>query len=196
MFARRIRNDTMQILRPSDWHAQPWKNGRGVTHEVYRLATATSDDYDLRVSVAEIEGAQPFSLFRGYQRTLGALDESDLQLVVNGATMPLVRHQPLHFSGDVAVESQGVGRTRDLNVIARTEIGAHVEVSTTETPRHSPTAWPVMKARRLLVFALEATVLRCDDGSAAALEPFDTAVFPAGSAPTLEKSALVVWVRF
>ena len=186
----------MQILRPSDWHAQPWKNGRGVTHEVYRLNTETGDDYDLRVSVAEIEGAQPFSQFPGYQRTLVALDESDLKLVVDGATMPLVRHRALHFSGDAAVASQGVGRTRDLNVIARAEIRAHVEVSSSETQRHSPTTWSVAKSRRLLVFALETTELRCDDGSSLALEAFDTVVFPKGSAPTLEKSALVVWVRF
>ncbi len=50
------------LITPAEWRSQPWKNGLGVTHEVWR----DRDDYDVRVSVAEDVTPAPFSRFPGY----------------------------------------------------------------------------------------------------------------------------------
>ena len=53
-------------IAPNEWRLQPWKNGRGTTSEVLRVPDV--DDYDLRVSVAEVIESGPFSTFPGYTR--------------------------------------------------------------------------------------------------------------------------------
>ena len=57
---------------PSQWRSQSWKNGRGTTSEVLRLPD--SDDYDLRISVADVTESGPFSTFPGYTRWSLLLD--------------------------------------------------------------------------------------------------------------------------
>lgn len=184
--------DTVERIRKNDWRAQPWKNGGGVTHEVFRWGTASNGDFALRISVAEIDGAQPFSRFDGYERTLIALDESDLRILIDGAARPLTRYEAVRFSGEANAETQGKGCTRDLNVIAHAELRAHVDVS----PLEAASRTPEMVGRRLAVFALEATSLRGDDGALIHLDAHDTLILPARSAPTSENRVHLVWIRF
>ncbi len=64
------------LVTRSEWTTQRWKNGAGVTHEIMRWSRSApvDDSYDVRISVAEIDGAQPFSSFPGYYRTLVVLE--------------------------------------------------------------------------------------------------------------------------
>lgn len=121
------------------WSKQPWKNGRGVTHEIFRLtdparARLGAGDYDLRLSVALIDGEQEFSLFPGYWRALVPLDDCALTL----GAQPLLKHHVFELSGDEPTGTKGVGKTRDLNVISRiARARAHVVISTSEIAPHA-----------------------------------------------------------
>lgn len=53
-------------LAPRAWRAQPWKNGGGTTHEIVRWPDV--EDYDVRVSVADVAASATFSQFPGYRR--------------------------------------------------------------------------------------------------------------------------------
>ena len=165
----------------SEWTTQRWKNGAGITHEILRWSALPSDDaYDVRLSVAEVEGAQPFSFFPGYFRSLVVLEETTLRLGDEAMTKGRV----FDFRGDLPMATTGEGRATDLNVISRLERRARVEVASRETER---------ERRALAVFALEPVVLRGD--AERALDAGDTWIDLAGDADYVA-SAPVVWVRF
>jgi environmental stress-induced protein Ves len=124
-FAFKIRTTSAmnRLITPADWISQPWKNGLGVTHEVWRHPTR--DDYDVRVSVAEDTTPAPFSKFPGYRRWSVLLEPAPITLSIDG-----VVHELAHV-GDV-VEHDGTaevlstalpaGPTRLLNVLAKSGI--------------------------------------------------------------------------
>jgi environmental stress-induced protein Ves len=180
----------MMLIAQAAWQTQPWKNGRGITHEIWRYRAATSaaplDGYDLRLSVAEIDGAQPFSIFAGYQRVLVPLRDTALAMQVAGQRVAMVTHQVLAFSGDVEASTVGEGTAFDLNVIGR---DFHAAVATAELQRAAD--------RSVAIFALRACTVRGVVAGAAveqALQPYDTWVLTPGA--ELEADAPVVWIRF
>lgn len=180
----------MKRVVRSDWRTQPWKNGGGITHEVFRwcASDATANEFDLRLSVAEIDGAQPFSCFDGYVRALIPLDENALTLVIDGVPAPMARHRCFHFAGAALVETVGKGTARDFNVMSRSERPARVEIGTTESARD---------ARQLAVFALTPVALHGDDGSTLHLDEFETLIaMHDESNVALNANAPVVWIRF
>ncbi|MFZ2235133.1 MAG: HutD family protein [Dokdonella sp.] len=100
-----------------------WKNGGGWTTELgIEPATADlNDEFDWRVSIAEIEEDGPFSLFPGVERDLFLLEGAGMVLDIDDVEQRL--DQPLqrvHFSGDANVECRLIdGPTRDFNVMVR-----------------------------------------------------------------------------
>ena len=165
----------------SEWTTQRWKNGAGITHEIFRWsAIASVEGYDLRLSVAEVEGAQPFSSFPGYFRSLVVLEETTLRL----GGQPMTKGRVFDFRGDLPMATTGEGRATDLNVISRLEGRARVEVASRESKP---------EPRALAVFALEPVVLR--GGVERALGAGDTWIDLAGDAAYVA-TAPVVWVRF
>jgi environmental stress-induced protein Ves len=112
----------MRLLRAADRVAVPWKNGGGVTHDVIvSPAGATIDDFDWRISIAEIAGSGPFSRFPGIDRKLAVL-EGKVALTVEGAAPVILDpHTPaLDFHGESAVQADLVdGPSMDLNVMTR-----------------------------------------------------------------------------
>jgi environmental stress-induced protein Ves len=69
-----------------DLHATPWKNGGGLTREVLWQPTGASlDDFDWRVSVAQIDSDGPFSAFPGIDRVITLIDGVGVQLRSEGA---------------------------------------------------------------------------------------------------------------
>ncbi len=100
-----------------------WKNGGGWTTEL-GIEPATADlhgDFDWRVSIADIEGDGPFSLFPGVERDLFLLEGVGMLLDIDGVEQRL--DQPLqrvHFDGEARVECRLIkGPTRDFNVMVR-----------------------------------------------------------------------------
>lgn len=113
----------MRILRAADRKASPWKNGGGVTWEVAASpAGAPIEDFEWRVSIAEVASAGPFSRFPGVDRILTVIRGQGLSLAVEGlgATTLGASSAPYAFPGDAACTAAlGDGTIRDLNVMTR-----------------------------------------------------------------------------
>jgi len=109
------------ILRAADRIATPWKNGGGITREVAVWPPNSNfDDFDWRISIAEVREAGPFSMFEGIDRTMAILS-GQLELRLPDRTVSLdPACEPLAFAGDVSCEAVPlVGPVTDLNVMVR-----------------------------------------------------------------------------
>jgi environmental stress-induced protein Ves len=111
------------IIRLSDCPPQPWKNGLGSTREIaIHPASAGSDDFLWRVSIAEVDSAAPFSSFPGIDRQIALLDGNGFTMTlddgrVHALSAPFV---PFAFAGEARVEVTLVdGPTRDFNLMVR-----------------------------------------------------------------------------
>jgi environmental stress-induced protein Ves len=113
----------MRVIRPAEYRTMPWKNGGGVTTEIY--ASPRSGVFDWRVSIATVNGDGPFSTFKGYERHIMTLSREGMDLDIEGrgkfALEPL---KPFSFSGDAKVYGsllQGV--VLDFNLMVRRDFG-------------------------------------------------------------------------
>ena len=87
----------------------PWKNGGGVTRELLRLPADGSDDWTLRISVADIAADGPFSPFPGITRWFAVLTGA-------GVRLRWPEHAQHVHPGDCTLFD---GATRDLNIMVR-----------------------------------------------------------------------------
>jgi len=123
----------IELIRARDYREQPWKNGGGLTREI---AVAFSDDDAKevlwRVSLATIDRDGPFSEYRGYDRTIVAIDSDPIELDVDGNRVMLERCRPHEFRGEARVACRLTGAaTRDLNAMTlRTAFLHDVEIVT------------------------------------------------------------------
>jgi environmental stress-induced protein Ves len=102
---------------------QPWRNGGGRTREL--LAWPSGQDWQLRISVADIEANGPFSAFDGVQRWFAVLEGHGVVLGFGSDERRVLREDPpLHFDGARAPGCRLVdGPTRDLNLMLRRASG-------------------------------------------------------------------------
>ena len=114
---------TATVVRCIDRPPQRWRNGGGSTREL--LAWPSAGDWQLRISVADIEVDGPFSAYPGVERWFTVLQGAGVELSIDGASQSLHRGDPpLQFSGDAAVGCRLIdGPTRDLNLMLRGAIG-------------------------------------------------------------------------
>ncbi len=113
---------TTTILRAADRIAMPWKNGGGVTREVAVWPPeAGLDDFDWRISMAEVGEPGAFSLFPDVDRCLTVI-EGCLHLTFDDETSVSLdaQSEPWDFPGDRACHGQPIGGpVLDLNVMWR-----------------------------------------------------------------------------
>ena len=97
---------------------QPWRNGGGSTREL--LAWPSVANWRVRLSVADVEAAGPFSRFEGIERWFAVLQGEGVVLRTGGAEHRLTREsEPLRFDGAGAVDCALIdGATRDFNLMA------------------------------------------------------------------------------
>lgn len=112
-----------RIIAPSQFSLIPWKNGLGVTRELWRYPA--EENYWLRVSIADISADLPFSPFEGYDRSMLLLEGKGLDLIHDcGLIQRLNRFGSVaHFSGDWKTTSSLLdGPVRDFNWIAKRDL--------------------------------------------------------------------------
>jgi environmental stress-induced protein Ves len=113
----------VEIIRAAEYREVPWKNGGGLTYEI------AADDF-WRVAIAVIDRDGPFSDWRGFDRTILALDGGRVFLDIGEESIELRPGEPYEFAGEtvVAARIEG-GPARDLNVMtARSEYTHDVEI--------------------------------------------------------------------
>lgn len=112
----------MQILRAANYKVMPWKNGLGSTTEIAIFpADAKLDDFDWRVSMAQVTSDGAFSSFPGIDRTLLVIDGAGIDLDVAGYASVRIDRGTIHsFPGDQPTSAILIdGSIKDLNVMSR-----------------------------------------------------------------------------
>lgn len=99
--------------------AEPWRSGGGRTREL--LAWPARDDWQLRVSVADIDADGPFSSYPGVHRWFAVIEGAGVALDFGaGETRLTASDEPFAFDGARAPRCRLLaGPTRDLNVMTR-----------------------------------------------------------------------------
>jgi environmental stress-induced protein Ves len=106
------------IVRAAEVPAQPWRNGGGRTRELLTRPPGARE-WTLRISLAEVDRAGPFSAFPGIERWFSVIAGTGVRLSLQGRQHELrPGHAPLHFSGDLPVDCSLIdGATTDLNLM-------------------------------------------------------------------------------
>ncbi|WP_431032600.1 HutD/Ves family protein [Streptomyces sp. P6-2-1] len=111
------------VLRWAEYRAVPWRNGGGTTREVAsgRVREAGGEEFDWRVSVADVDAGGPFSAFPGVDRVITLVEGSGMVLTVDGEAPRLVEPLvPFAFPGDARTDCRlDAGAVRDMNVMTR-----------------------------------------------------------------------------
>jgi environmental stress-induced protein Ves len=110
----------LRIIRSADYSARPWKNGGGTTRDIVVSPPGTSlDDFDWRLSLAQVDRDGPFSRFDNVDRTLVLLSGA-MTLHEQDRRIDLVRNEPVAFAGERTIEATlAGGSTLDFNVMTR-----------------------------------------------------------------------------
>lgn len=106
-------------IRLDEVFPTPWRNGGGSTREL--LAWPHKEEWAVRVSVARIAEAGPFSAYPGVTRWFSVLSGEGVGLRVDGREHRLDRRSdPLRFDGSAAVDcTLAAGATEDFNLMLR-----------------------------------------------------------------------------
>lgn len=109
----------MNTIVVSSVPATPWRNGGGLTREL--LAWPSREDWQVRISVAQVDQVGPFSAYPGVHRWFAVLSGAGVRLRIEGVARELTpQAEPIDFDGAAAVECELIsGATTDLNLMLR-----------------------------------------------------------------------------
>lgn len=114
-------------LRPADYRRMRWKNGAGWTTEL-AVQPGAGEEFEWRISIAEIEVDGDFSRFEKVDRSILVLAGAGMELAIAGQeSIELKADGPaLAFKGEAPVRCRLLaGPTRDFNVMTRRGYYAH-----------------------------------------------------------------------
>ncbi|MCD2528788.1 HutD family protein [Providencia huaxiensis] len=161
-----------QILTTQDYRNMPWKNGQGSTLELARSHGEGLDDFDWRVSIADVKTAGAFSFFENRQRIIGVLEGEGLILHVDkNPAVTLQQKEFFAFNGDSEVYAELIqGAIRDFNVIYNPEkYQARLQWVNTELIN----SW-VSGASEILIFNIAPSLGMKINSDSFYLKPFET----------------------
>jgi uncharacterized protein len=110
---------SLTIVDASTVAPTPWRNGGGQTREL--LTRPEGSQWQLRVSLADIDRDGPFSAFPEAQRWFAVVSGAGVALrFADAERMVTPQSQPLCFDGATAPDCRLIdGPTRDLNLMVR-----------------------------------------------------------------------------
>lgn len=109
-----------RVIAANEYRRERWKNGVGWTREIVRVPDR--EDWDWRLSIAEIEQDAPFSLFPGIDRELVLLRGNGLRLSFEDGDVWELQppHDRLRFEGERKLTGELLdGPTHDFNLMWR-----------------------------------------------------------------------------
>ena len=174
----------MRIVRFAALSPAAWKNGGGTTVEIAAHPPgATLDNFDWRVSAAEVRESSRFSCFEGVDRTLAILDGAGLLIDFgDGATKVEPEGPPIVFRGETPIIGRPLaGLTRDLNVMTR-RCAWRADMERRTITAGVPVLIP---GDTRIVVALSRCVIRCGAQSAA-LDCYDALILDAQDESTFD----------
>lgn len=106
----------MIVVDPEDVEPKPWRNGRGITRELW--AEPSGSGFEWRLSLADLGENGPFSRFDGVERIFTPVVGGGFELTVDGRPHRATRYQQIRFPGEAAVAVHGlVEPARVLNLM-------------------------------------------------------------------------------
>ncbi|WP_133500262.1 HutD/Ves family protein [Cognatilysobacter terrigena] len=114
-----------RVIPSYEYRRTRWRNGAGWTREIHAEAPADGNDWEWRLSIAEITADGPFSAFPGVDRELVLLAGEGVRLRFDDGTVadvlpPYGRHR---FAGELAIHGELVdGPTHDFNLMWRRDL--------------------------------------------------------------------------
>lgn len=171
----------IQILTSQDYKKMPWKNGQGFTLELARSHGEGLENFDWRVSIADVKSAGPFSYFPNKQRIIGVLEGSGMVLQIdNNPPVSLLQKQFHAFHGESDVYAELINEAiRDFNVIYNPEkYLARLQWVSSE----SVTSW-ISHGNCVLIFNLQGKLDVQVDGKHWVLNDFETLLVQKESVP-------------
>jgi environmental stress-induced protein Ves len=175
----------LRILRSADYPTRPWKNGGGTTRDIAVSPPGASlDDFDWRLSLAQVDRDGPFSRFDNVERTLVLLSGA-MTLHELGRRIDLVRHRPFSFAGERAIDATVAGgATLDFNVMTRRGRTRHVARLESFTQQVSIAA---AAGKTLVLFALDSGLTVGTEQ----LHTYDTAIISAAQVAVAAATGVV-----
>ena len=113
--------DNLQLIPAHEYRRERWRNGLGWTREILR-SPENGEDWDWRLSIAEIECDGPFSSFPGIERELVLLHGHGVRLRFDNGDVRDVEppHGRVRFAGEHVVSGELIdGPTHDFNLMWR-----------------------------------------------------------------------------
>ncbi len=114
-----------RVVHANEYRRERWRNDRGWTREIHAHRRAGHEDWDWRLSIAEIEQDAPFSAFPGVDRELVLLRGSGLRLRFDDGEERLLErpYARERFAGERSLAGELVdGPTHDFNLMWRRDV--------------------------------------------------------------------------
>jgi environmental stress-induced protein Ves len=111
-----------RVIAANEYRRERWKNGAGWTREIVRVPDR--EDWDWRLSIAEIEQDARFSIFPGIDRELVLLRGNGLRLSFEDGEARVLHppHDRIRFEGERQLSGELLdGATHDFNLMWRRE---------------------------------------------------------------------------
>ena len=168
------------VIPANEYRRERWRNGLGWTREIHAHAAAGSpDDWEWRLSIAEIEQDAPFSAFPGIDRELVLLSGNGLRLRFDDGEVRELHppHDRLRFAGERAVTGELLdGPTQDFNLMWRRDL---VEAQLWHRPLVGPMVVFAEPGTMWAVHLLAGQARFADDSGLPDLAATDTALLQA-----------------
>ena len=111
----------LRSIPANEYRRERWRNGLGWTREIAR-SDMRSDDWDWRLSIAEVDSDCAFSAFPGFDRVLLLLTGNGMELAFDDGEVSTVEppHGRIAFAGERSLQCRLLdGATTDFNAMAR-----------------------------------------------------------------------------
>lgn len=171
----------IQKLTAQDYKKMPWKNGQGFTLELARSHGEGLENFDWRVSIADVKSAGSFSFFPNKQRIIGVLEGTGIVLQIDkNPPVSLLQKQFHAFNGESDVYAELINEAiRDFNLIYNPEkYSARLQWVSCE----SVSSW-ISNGNCVLIFNLQGKLELQVDGQRSVLNDFETLLIEKAGAP-------------
>ncbi len=134
---------SVKYLKQSHYETKPWKNEQGITTDIYlEPSGAGHDDFEFRISLAEIDKSSVFSSFPGIDRCITLIEGEGLQLEFGEDSVYLSVNESYRFDSELCpVGVPMKGAVRVMNVMVGRQSGEINDcriVSALEEPHLTP----------------------------------------------------------
>ena len=166
-------------LPANEYRRERWKNGAGWTREILRWPRE-AEEWDWRLSIAEVDRDGPFSAFPGVDRELVLLAGEGMRLVFEDGEVAELQppHDRVRFAGERALHAELVsGPTQDFNLMWKRD---RVEAQLLHRPLVGPMLFFAEAGVLWAIHVLAGRAAFKDRQPGIQLEQGDTALIDAG----------------